>query len=105
MQTSRRSILKGSILASLAGTMGATAMSASAAEKQAALPKKEYDLVICGLGIGGIVTAIRAAQDGLKPVILEKMSSASGNTITLQASCLASTPRCSRKRSLKPATP
>ena len=88
MQTSRRSILKGSILASLAGTMGATAMSASAAEKQAALPKKEYDLVICGLGIGGIVTAIRAAQDGLKPV-----------------SCLASTPRCSRKRSLKPATP
>lgn len=30
MQTSRRSILKGSILASLAGTMGATAMSASA---------------------------------------------------------------------------
>ena len=38
MQTSRRSILKGSILASLAGTMGATAMSASAAEKQAALP-------------------------------------------------------------------
>jgi len=81
MQTSRRSILKGSILASLAGTMGATAMSASAAEKQAALPKKEYDLVICGLGIGGIVTAIRAAQDGLKPVILEKMSSASGNTI------------------------
>lgn len=81
MQTSRRSILKGSILASLAGTMGATAMSASAAEKQAVLPKKEYDLVICGLGIGGIVTAIRAAQDGLKPVILEKMSSASGNTI------------------------
>ncbi len=57
MQTSRRSILKGGILASLAGTMGATAMSASAAEKQAALPKKEYDLVICGLGIGGIVTA------------------------------------------------
>lgn len=46
MQTSRRSILKGSILASLAGTMGATAMSASAAEKQAALPKKEYDLVV-----------------------------------------------------------
>ena len=45
MQTSRRSILKGSILASLAGTMGATAMSASAAEKQAVLPKKEYDLV------------------------------------------------------------
>ena len=81
MQTSRRSILKGGILASLAGTMGATAMSASAAEKQAALPKKEYDLVICGLGIGGIVTAIRAAEDGLKPVILEKMSSASGNTI------------------------
>lgn len=51
MQTSRRSILKGSILASLAGTMGAAAIGASAAEKQAALPKKEYDLVICGLGI------------------------------------------------------
>ena len=66
-------VYKRQILASLAGTMGSTAMSASAAEKQAALPKKEYDLVICGLGIGGIVTAIRAAQDGLKPVILEKM--------------------------------
>lgn len=61
MQTSRRSILKGSILASLAGTMGATAMSASAAEKQAALPKKEYDLVICGLGIGAPSAQLRTA--------------------------------------------
>lgn len=61
MQTSRRSILKGSILASLAGTMGATAMSASAAEKQAALPKKEYDLVICGLGIA-VVSSPPSAQ-------------------------------------------
>ena len=51
MQTSRRSILKGSILASLAGTMGATAMSASAAENQAALPKREYDLVVLSLNI------------------------------------------------------
>lgn len=105
MQTSRRSILKGSILASLAGTMGATAMSASAAEKQAALPKKEYDLVICGLGIGGIVTAIRAAQDGLKPVILEKMSSASGNTIYSAGFMLGVNTKMQQEKNLKPATP
>lgn len=81
MTTSRRSILKGSIFASMAASMGAVSMSAAAEDKKPALPKKEYDLVICGLGIGGIVTAIRAVEDGLKPVVLEKMSSPAGNTI------------------------
>ncbi|MVX56895.1 FAD-dependent oxidoreductase [Parasutterella muris] len=80
MQTSRRSILKGSLLATMATGFASASLTANAAEKTAA-PQKTYDLVICGLGIGGIVTAIRAAQDGLKPVILEKMGSAAGNTV------------------------
>lgn len=80
MQTSRRSLIKGGFLATMAGGFAAAVPSvASAAE--AALPQKSYDLVICGLGIGGIVTAIRAAQNGLKPIVLEKMGSAAGNTV------------------------
>ena len=78
MQTSRRSILKGSLLATMATGFASASLTVNAAEKTAA-PQKTYDLVICGLGIGGIVTAIRAVQDGLKPVILEKMGSASGH--------------------------
>jgi flavocytochrome c len=79
MQTSRRSLLKGGLLASMAGGFAA-AVPAAAAEP-AAVPQQTYDLVICGLGIGGIVTAIRATEIGLKPVVLEKMSQAAGNTV------------------------
>lgn len=80
MQTSRRNLLKGGALFAVTGAAVAATTSSSAAEK-VELPQKTYDLVICGLGIGGVVTAIRAAELGLKPVILEKMGEAAGNTV------------------------
>ncbi len=64
----------------MAGGLATASMVSSAAET-VTLPQKTYDLVICGLGIGGIVTAIRATELGLKPVVLEKMGEASGNTV------------------------
>lgn len=78
MQTSRRSLLKSGFLATMAAGAGLTGAEAVAAP---ATKGKTYDLVIAGCGIGGIVCAIRAAQNGLKPVVLEKMASASGNTV------------------------
>lgn len=80
MQASRRNLLKGGFFATMAaGVVSAVPGVAGAAETKPT--GKEYDLVICGLGIGGIVTAIRATENGLKPILLEKMGSASGNTI------------------------
>lgn len=76
---SRRNFLK-------AAAFGGAAMlgAGSTAAVQAA-PKKPaestYDFVIVGAGCGGLVCAIRAAQKGLKPILLEKMGSPAGNTV------------------------
>ena len=59
MQASRRNLLKGGFFATMAaGVVSAVPGVAGAAETKPT--GKEYDLVICGLGIGCIVTAIRA---------------------------------------------
>ena len=41
----------------------------------------KYDVIIVGAGCGGLVCAIRAAQNGLKPLLVEKMMDSAGNTI------------------------
>lgn len=80
MLASRRNLLKGSLFATVAA--GATSVSALAEAAQPGKTKQfKYDLVIAGCGIGGIVCAIRAAQNGLKPVVLEKMGGPAGNTV------------------------
>ena len=68
---------------SLAGLFGAAAVvSANATEKPNKQTKKdEYDVVILGAGTGGLVTAIEAYDLGLKPIVLEKMDYAAGNSL------------------------
>lgn len=42
--------------------------------------EKQYDLVVIGSGSAGLTTAIKAAELGLHPVILEKMLTVGGDT-------------------------
>ena len=67
----------------MAGLFGAAAaVSANATEKPNKQTKKdEYDVVILGAGTGGLVTAIEAYDLGLKPIVLEKMDYAAGNSL------------------------
>ena len=80
---SRRTFLKTAALG------GAAMIGAGAAASAQATPKKiaesTYDFVIVGAGCGGLVCAIRAAQNGLKPILIEKMGSPAGNTVYRQA--------------------
>ncbi len=78
METTRRGLLKSGFMATMAAGTGLASIEAQAAPKS---KQETFDLVIAGCGIGGIVCAIRAAQNGLKPVILEKMGSPAGNTV------------------------
>lgn len=43
--------------------------------------QNNFDVVILGAGTGGLVTAIEAADLGLKPVVLEKMECSAGNSL------------------------
>ncbi len=76
---SRRNFLKTAALG------GAAMIGAGASAAAQAAPKKikesTYDFVIVGAGCGGLVCAIRAAQNGLKPILVEKMGSPAGNTV------------------------
>lgn len=58
---------------------GATFGTLAAEAKPAA--DAPYDLIILGAGCGGLTCAVRAAQNGLKPLLLEKMPMPAGNTI------------------------
>ena len=74
----RRSFLKGAALGA-AGVLsaGAAVTEAAAAPAKAA----QYDCIVVGAGCGGLVCAIRAAQNGLKPLLIDKMGSPAGNTV------------------------
>ncbi len=76
---SRRNFLKGAALSGVAMLGTGAAATAQAAGKKT--PESTYDFVIVGAGCGGLVCAIRAAQNGLKPILLEKMGSPAGNTV------------------------
>ena len=73
----RRSFFKAAALGA-AGT--AAAMQTVVAEAKNA-PTAPYDLIILGAGCGGLVCAVRAAENGLKTLLLEKMPMPAGNTI------------------------
>ena len=77
MQNSRRSFLKGAAV----GTAAAFTASASSVAMAAKPQADTYDLVIVGAGCGGLTCAVRAAQIGLKPILLEKMPAPMGNTV------------------------
>ena len=76
--SNRRDFLKTSLLGTAA--VAATTVAGTA---QAAQPGrgKVYDLVIIGAGMGGFCCAIRAKQNGLNPILIEKMPMPAGNTI------------------------
>ena len=77
MTTSRREFFKTAAM----GAVGAgAAFGTVAAEAKAAAPSK-YDIIILGAGCGGLTCAVRAAENGLKPLLLEKMAMPAGNTI------------------------
>ncbi len=76
---SRRTFLKTAALGGAAMIGAGAAASAQAAPKK--ITESTYDFVIVGAGCGGLVCAIRAAQNGLKPILIEKMGSPAGNTV------------------------
>ncbi|MGN1149135.1 MAG: FAD-dependent oxidoreductase [Sutterella sp.] len=73
----RRHLLK-STIAACAGT---AALQVSAAEKPAGKSDDRYDVVILGAGTAGLVCAAEAFDRGLRPVVLEKMDYAAGNSL------------------------
>jgi fumarate reductase flavoprotein subunit len=73
----RRNMLKGSVL----GTLAATAASAHAFTKAPQHWDAEYDIVIVGAGDGGLAAACLALQKGLKTVILEKTAIVGGSSL------------------------
>ena len=101
MTTSRREFFKTAAM----GAVGAgAAFGTVAAEAKAAAPSK-YDIIILGAGCGGLTCAVRAAENGLKPLLLEKMAMPAGNRFMLRASSLASTPPSRRPRMFRAIPP
>lgn len=54
------------------------------------IANKSYDVVIVGAGGAGLAAALQAKQEGLRPLILEKMSEVRGNTKAASAGMNAS---------------
>ncbi len=75
---SRRNWLKTGTAAAAAGIAAAASGQAAAAHEP---PADAYDVVVLGAGTGGLVTAIASFDLGLKPVVLEKMDWAAGNSL------------------------
>lgn len=69
---SRRNMLK----TGLTAVFGACAVQTASASEVQQKSQNNFDVVILGAGTGGLVTAIEAADLGLKPVVLEKWNAA-----------------------------
>ena len=80
IMVSRRNMLK----TGLTAVFGACAVQTASASEVQQKSQNNFDVVILGAGTGGLVTAIEAADLGLKPVVLEKMECSAG--ISLYAS-------------------
>lgn len=79
---SRRNWIKGGLsLAAAATALGVQAKPDQKAPAKTLGKGETYDVVVLGAGTGGLVTAIRASQLGLKPIVLEKMDWAAGNSL------------------------
>lgn len=77
--SSRRQFLKTAAVGGVTVLGSSVASAASKADQSAR--ESTYDCVIVGAGCGGLVCAVRAAQNGLKPILIEKMGSPAGNTV------------------------
>jgi len=78
-QITRRGMLKACLAAAAAGAMGSAPTTVQAASPAPAA--RSYDAVILGAGTAGLVAAVEAHDQGIKPVVLEKMDLPAGNTI------------------------
>ena len=74
---SRRNMLK----TGLTAVFGACAVQTASTSEVQQKSQNNFDVVILGAGTGGLVTAIEAADLGLKPVVLEKMECSAGNSL------------------------
>ncbi len=63
--------------------------------------KSKYDVVIVGAGGAGMSAALAAKEKGLKPVILEKMPVAGGNTLKASSGMNASETKVQKKAGVK----
>ena len=70
------------------GVVGAGAVMLSAAIAMAAAPTEkdvkfdeEYDVIVIGSGFAGLAAAAKAAERGLKVLILEKVGRVGGNSV------------------------
>lgn len=79
------------------------ATSGASEQKKASLDdlKDRYDVVIVGAGGGGMAAAIEAKEQGMNPVILEKMPVAGGNTIKASAGMNASETKFQKEAGIK----
>jgi hypothetical protein len=78
-QITRRGMMKAFLVAGATGAVGLVSTAAQAATRAPAA--KLYDAIILGAGTAGLVAAVEAHDQGIKPVVLEKMDLPSGNTI------------------------
>lgn len=78
-QITRRDMIKGCLAAAAAGAMDSVPTTVRAAAPDPAA--MDYDAVILGAGTAGLVAAVEACNQGIKPVVLEKMDLPAGNSI------------------------
>jgi fumarate reductase flavoprotein subunit len=78
-QVTRRGMMKACLMAAAAGAVGSVSTTAQAAATAPAA--KDYDAIILGAGTAGLVAAVEAYNQGIKPVVLEKMDLPAGNSI------------------------
>ena len=79
-QFTRRSMMKACLVGAAAGAMGSVSTTAEA-DAPAPAAKDDYDAIILGAGTAGLVAAVEAYDQGIKPVVLEKMDLPAGNSI------------------------
>ena len=78
-QITRRGMMKAFLVAAATGAVGSVSTTAQAAARAPAA--KVYDAIILGAGTAGLVAAVEAYDQGIKPVVLEKMDLPAGNSI------------------------
>jgi fumarate reductase flavoprotein subunit len=75
----RRGMMKACLAAAAGSTVGSGSTTVQAAARAPAA--KVYDAVILGAGTAGLVAAVEAYDQGIKPIVLEKMDLPAGNSI------------------------
>lgn len=58
-----------------------TSKGSGSGQSPAAGSSKDYDVVVVGAGLGGLTSAVAAAENGAKVALLEKLAFAGGNSI------------------------